>query len=199
MHRACTRARSRLKLRHTDDGSQHVFEPDPVARLQLVAYPFRPDARRLDWALPGVGGGEKEIPRDLPVDADRLHLAEDGIAGAFQHSWIIAGAGRWAFIRLTKRPKGTIIRDPADRGFSPSRPEPSAQRPAPTLQTATPASTTRPAAPRAPPPADCARSRRADGRGGARLLSSRANRGHARRSHRRSASHAARSRSVCMW
>ena len=96
-------SRRRLNLRHADDGSQHVFEPDAVARFEPVADRLRPDARRMRRTVRVVDVGEVHVPRDLPVDADWLHLAEDGVAGAFQHAGIITGwrrrAGGWQAVQ----------------------------------------------------------------------------------------------------
>ena len=79
------RVTSWLNLRHADDGAQDVFQADPVARFQPVGDRLGPDTRRVCWAVRIIHVAEVHIPRDLSVDADRLHLAENDVAAAFQH------------------------------------------------------------------------------------------------------------------
>ena len=71
---------------HLDDDAHEVLELDAVARLEARALDrLRPHARRVKLLLRIVFVGEDDLPRNLAVNAYRLHAFENADPRSFEH------------------------------------------------------------------------------------------------------------------
>ena len=71
---------------HADRDADDIFDLDAIAGLEVAADDgLRSDARHVDLAVGILDVVEVDIPRHLAVDAERLNLPENSLAGTFEH------------------------------------------------------------------------------------------------------------------
>ena len=72
---------------HAGHNAHEEIEAYPTAFLETLIDRFRPDARNSNLAIRFIGEFVVHVVRQLAVDADRLQLVEDSVAGTFEHGW----------------------------------------------------------------------------------------------------------------
>ena len=74
-------------LVHAGHDAHEEIESNPTAFLETLIDRFRPDARDSNLAIRFIREFVMHVVRELAVDADRLKLVEDSVAGTFEHGW----------------------------------------------------------------------------------------------------------------
>ena len=72
---------------HAGHNAHEEIEAYPTAFLETLIDRFRPDPRDSNLAIRFIGEFVVHVVRQLAVDADRLQLVEDSVAGTFEHGW----------------------------------------------------------------------------------------------------------------
>jgi hypothetical protein len=72
---------------HAGHNAHEEIEAYPSAFLKTLIDCFRPDARDSNLAIRFISELVVHVVRELAVDADRLQLVEDSVAGTFEHGW----------------------------------------------------------------------------------------------------------------
>ena len=72
---------------HAGHNAHEEIEAYPTAFLETLIDRFRPDARDSNLAIRFIGEFVVHVVGQLAVDADRLQLVEDSVAGTFEHGW----------------------------------------------------------------------------------------------------------------
>jgi hypothetical protein len=72
---------------HAGHNAQEEIEAYVAAFLETLIDRFRPDARDTNLAIRFISELVMHVVRQLAVNADRLQLVEDSVAGTFEHGW----------------------------------------------------------------------------------------------------------------